>query len=270
MASFMQRLQTAMRFVEGSVPTYLRDHPVTYERIAEAQARAQGHAYRQVVDSLDFHLVRALLRSYQGEPREAVKWFDEAIAEHKYNNATAAQYGLVASLLRTTDFTRAKQELAKLEKMAPEHPMIDAIAGHVLLESGDVDGAIKRFGAAVTRYPNKMQLVYDYPEALLKAGRNADAAKFVEQQLARFPGDGPLQLLAARAYAAQNKQMLAHRHQGEYYAWQGNLKGAIDQLEIASKSKDGDFYQASVVDTRLKALRREVAEQQKSAFGRPG
>jgi beta-barrel assembly-enhancing protease len=270
MATFMQRLQSAMRFVEGSVPTYLRDHPVTYERIAEAQARAYGHPYRQVVDSLDFHLVRALLRSYQGEPREAVKWFDDAIAEHKYNNAIAAQYGLVAALLRTTDFARAKKELATLEKMAPQHPMIDAIAGHVLLESGDVDGAIKRFAAGVARYPNKMQLVYDYPDALLKAGRNVDAAKFVEQQLTRFPADGPLQLLAARAYAAQNREMLAHRHQAEYYAWQGNLKGAIDQLQIASKAKDGDFYQASVVDTRLRALQREAKDQDKSAFGRPG
>jgi predicted Zn-dependent protease len=268
MATFMKRLQTAMP--EGSEPTYLRDHPVTYERIAEAQARAYGHPYRQVVDSIDFQLVRALLRSYQGEPREAVKWFDDALAEHKYNNAIATQYGLVAALLRTTDYARAKKELAKLEKMAPAHPMIDAIAGHVLLESGDVDGAIKRFEAGVARYPNKMQLVYDYPDALLKAGRNAEAAKFVEQQLARFPRDGPLQLLAARAYAAQNEQMLAHRHQGEYYAWQGNLKGAIEQLEIASKAKDGDFYQASVVDTRIKALRREVADQGKSAFGRPG
>ena len=270
MASFMQRLQTAMRFVEGSVPTYLRDHPVTYERIAEAQARAQGHPYRQVVDSLDYHLVRALLKSYQGEPREAVKWFDDAIAEHKYNNAIAAQYGLVASLLRTSDSTRAKKELAKLDKMAPDHPMIIAIGGHVLLESGDVDGAIKRFGDGVARYPNKMQLVYDYPESLLKAGRNADAAKFIEQQITRFPSDGPLQLLAARAYAAQNKQMLAHQHQGEYYAWQGNLKGAIDQLELAQKQKDGNFYEASVIDTRLRALRREVADQNKSMFGKQG
>jgi predicted Zn-dependent protease len=269
-ATFMKRLQSAMRFVEGSAPKYLQDHPVTYERIAEAEARAYGHPYRQVVDSLDFHLVRALLRSYEGEPRDAVKWFDRAIAERKYNNAIAAQYGLVASLLRASDTKRAKVELAKLEKVAPEHPMIDAIAGHVLLDSGDVDGAIKRFGTAVAKYPNKMQLVYDYPEALLKAGRNADAARFAEQQISRFPNDGPLQLIAARAYAAQNKQMLAHRHQAEYYAWQGNLKGAIDQLQIAAKQKDGDFYQASVVDTRLKALRRESADQEKSAFGKPG
>jgi predicted Zn-dependent protease len=138
------------------------------------------------------------------------------------------------------------------------------------MESGDLQGAIKRFETALAKYPNKMQLVYDYPEALLRAGRDADAAKFVEQQLTRFPNDGPLQRLAARAYAAQNKQTLAHRYQAEYYAWQGNLKGAIDQLEIAAKAGDGDFYQASVIDTRLRALRREVAEQSKSAFGQPG
>ena len=214
--------------------------------------------------------MRALLKSYEGQPRQAVAVFDEALTERKYNNEIAVHYGLVASLLRQRDYTRAKKELVTLEKLAPEHPMIEAMAGHVLLDSGDLDGAIKRFEAGVAKYPNKMQLVYDYPEALLQAGRSADAAQFVERQLARFPGDGPLQLLAARAYAVQDKQMLAHRHQGEYYAWQGNLKGAIDQFEIASKAKDGDFYQASVVDTRLRTLRREFAEQDKSAFGGPG
>jgi len=106
--------------------------------------------------------------------------------------------------------------------------------------------------------------VYDYPEALIQAGRPADAAAFAEQQLVRFPSDGPLHLVAAKAYGELNKQLLQHRHQGEYYAWQGNLKGAIDQLEIAAKAKDGDFYQLSVVDTRLRALRREASDKDKT------
>jgi predicted Zn-dependent protease len=115
-----------------------------------------------------------------------------------------------------------------------------------------------------------MQLVYDYPEALLTAGRNVEAAAFAERQLARFTDDGPLHLIAARAYAAQDKKLMQHKHQGEYYAWQGNLRGAIDQLEIATKSGDGDFYQASVVDMRLRTLRREMAEEKKAGFGRSG
>src|SRR5205814_9134623 len=61
MATFMERLQRSNRFIDSGAPNYLRTHPVTYERIAEAQARAQGLHYRHVPDSLDFHLVRALL-----------------------------------------------------------------------------------------------------------------------------------------------------------------------------------------------------------------
>ena len=56
--------------------------------------------------------------------------------------------------------------------------------------------------------------------------------------------------------------MQQYRHQGEFYAWQGDLKGAVVQLELAAKAGDGDFYQSSVVETRLRALRRELTEQQ--------
>lgn len=270
MATFMERLQRSSRFADSGGSSYLRTHPVTYDRIAEAQARAYGRPYRQVVDTLDFHMVRALLRSYEGEPKDAVLFFDNALAERKYNNEIAVHYGLVAALLRAKNYGRAKTELVILEKMAPPHPMIDAMAGHVALDSGDIKTAIRRFESGLAKYPNKMQLVYDYPEALQQDGRNADAAAFCERQLARFPNDGPLHLTAARAYAALGNTLMQHKHQGEYYAWQGNLKGAIDQLEIASKAGDADFYQLSVVDARLRALRKEASDQQKSGFGRSG
>jgi predicted Zn-dependent protease len=270
MAQLMERLQRSTRFVEGNAPSYLRTHPITYERIAEAQARAQNMPYRQVTDSLDFHLVRALLKSYQGDVRDAVANFDYALKEKKYNNELAERYGLVAALLRANNIPRAKTELARLEKIAPPHPMIEAIAGNVLMQAGDYDAAAKRFEAALARYPNKMQLVYDYPEALLKAKRPAEAAAFAEQQLARFPGNGPLHQIAARSYAEQNMRLKEHQHQGEYYAWAGNLPLAIGQFELASKSGDGDFYQVSVVETRLRKLRAEQAELKRDIFGRPG
>jgi predicted Zn-dependent protease len=262
MATFMDRLQKSNRFADGNAPSYLRSHPITYERVAEAQARAYGERYRQVGDSLDFHLVRALLRSYTGTDREAVAYFRAALAEGKFNNPVATRYGLVAALLRAKDVAAAKQELATLEAEAPTHPMIDAMAGHVLMESGDLPAAIARFEQALAKYPNKMQLVYDYPDALAKAGRGADAARFVETQLARFPGNGPLHRVAAQVYGTMGRMTLHHRHQAEYFAWAGNLRAAVLQLELAAKAGDGDFYQYSVVETRLRTLRRELAEQQ--------
>ena len=270
MATLMERLQRATRFAEGSAPSYLRDHPVTYERIAEAQARAQSKPFRQIKDSLDFNMVRALVRSYQGTPRDAILFFEDAIAEKKYNDAIAARYGLVASLLRDENFKRAQTELAILEKSAPAHPMIDAMAGQVLMQSGQLPAAIARYESALARYPSKMQLVYDYPEALLKNKQPDKAARYVAEQLQHYPSDGPMHLLAARSYAALGKQMLQHQHQGEYYAWQGNLQAAVVQLELAVKATDGDFYQASVAESRLRTVREELSDQKKRAMASRG
>lgn len=267
---FMARLQRASRFAEGNAPSYLRTHPITYERIAEAQSRAEGVPYRQVPDSLEFHLVRALLKSYQGDAREQVANFDAALREKKYNNDVAERYGLVAALLRAKNLARAKTELAQLEKITPPHPMIEAMAGNVLMGAEEYPAAAARFENALQRYPNKMQLIYDYPEALINAKRPAEAAAFAEKQLARFPGDGPLHQIAARAYAAQNMRLKQHEHQGEFYAWAGNLPGAIDQFELAAKAGDGDFYQISVVESRLRKLRSDMAELQRNGFGRSG
>jgi len=269
-ATFMERLQRSSRYIEGTAPSYLRTHPVSFERIAEAQSRADAFSYRQVTDSLDFHMVRALLRSYQGEPPQAVRDFDLAIAEGKFNHPIAVRYGLVASLVRANNPTRAKTELAAVERIAPPHPMIEAMAAHVLLANGEVDAAVKRLDAALLRYPNKMQLVYDYPEALIKAKQPQKAVTFVEAQLVRLPHDGPLHRIAARAYADLGRQLKQHYHQGQYYAWQGNTRGAIDQFEIALKSGDANFYESSVVETRLRALRREIVEQQKEGLDRRG
>ncbi len=271
MATFMERLQRASRFVEGNAPSYLRDHPVTYERIAEAQARAQGKPFKQVKDSLDFNMVRALVKSYQGSTKEAIAFFEDALAEKRYNDPIAARYGLVASLLRAQDFKRAQAELLILEKAAPPHPMIDAMAGQILMQSGQLSAAIARYQAALVRYPNKRQLIYDYPEALLKDKQAAKAATFLSEQLLRYPDDGPLHLLAAKAYAELGKQTLAHQHQAEYYAWMGNLTGAVVQFELAVKAGDGDFYQASVAESRLREMRQEVTDQKKRVSeGDPG
>ncbi|HYJ19800.1 MAG TPA: hypothetical protein VEW72_11575, partial [Burkholderiales bacterium] len=50
------------------------------------------------------------------------------------------------------------------------------------------------------------------------------------------------------------KRLLQHRALAESYALRGNLTGAIEQLQIAQKSGDGDFYQQSSVEARLKEL----------------
>ncbi len=69
------------------------------------------------------------------------------------------------SLLQNKDFVAAKRALTVLEAMNPNHPMVEAMAGLVLQESGDRPAALKRYASALQRYPAHKQLYVEYPDA---------------------------------------------------------------------------------------------------------
>ena len=54
--------------------------------------------------------------------------------------------------------------------------------------------------------------------------------------------------------------LLSHQAQAEAYTRQSNLVAAIEQLQLGLKAGDGDFYQLSIAEARLKALRIQHAE----------
>ena len=91
-------------FVEGNAPSYLRDHPVTYERIAEAQARAQANRFgRSRIRWTSTWCARSsrATRDAAGSDRCSSR-----MPSPRKNTTTrvAARYGLVASLLRARGF----------------------------------------------------------------------------------------------------------------------------------------------------------------------
>ena len=68
MASFFEKMQRSSACADdGTVPGYLRTHPVTTERIADAQNKVAALPYKQHVDSPEFQLVRAKLRAEGGD-----------------------------------------------------------------------------------------------------------------------------------------------------------------------------------------------------------
>ena len=256
MPVFFERLQRATRIYEGGAPSYLRTHPLTFERIADVQNRVENLPYRQVPDSLEFQLVRAKLRVDAESPREAVTFFEQSLAERKFLSEAASRYGLAVSLLRTQNHARARKELEALRKIAQPSPIIDAFACRLQAAAGEVPAALGCYRRALATYPGYRALTYDYADTLLRNRQPDIALKVVEERLQVHTDDYKLYLLQARAYAALNKRLAQHRAQGEAYARMGNIPGAVEQMQIALKSGDGDFYQLSSTEARLKELRR--------------
>ncbi len=75
------------------------------------------------------------------------------------------------------------------------------------------------------------------------------------------PDDGRLYELQARAYGSLGNAMLKHRSLAEAYLSIGQLPMAIEQLQLALKNSDGDFYNVSSIEARLRELRALSAKQ---------
>ncbi|HKB81734.1 MAG TPA: M48 family metalloprotease [Burkholderiales bacterium] len=254
MPVFFERLQKATRVYETGAPSYLRTHPLTFERIADIQSRIEGIPFRQVPDSLDFQLVRARLSAQEGNARDAAANFDRILGEHKFTNEAAARYGLVVALLRVGDKVRARKEMALLLVMKAKSPMIDALAAQTLISGGEVEKGLATYRDSLRSNPSRRALVYGYADALIAANKAADAIQFLNDRVDGRPTDPQLYEFQARAYTALGKRLLQHRALAEVYALRGNLPAAIEQLQIAQKAGDGDFYQKSSVEARLKEL----------------
>jgi predicted Zn-dependent protease len=254
MASFFERLQKFGRLYDNDAPAYLRTHPLTTERIADIENRVASAPYRQVPDNLEFQMLRAKLRSAQDTPEQAVAAFEEMLRE-RTGNPLAAHYGLVLGLQRTGNRQRAEQELAALRKAAPPQAMIENLSAQLAMTNGQAGTALERYLTALKRFPHHRALIYGYAETLLQNRQAPEATTFLDKQLQTRPTDYHLYQLQAKSYAAQGKTLLQHKAQAEAYARSGNISGAIEQLQLAQKSEDGDFYQQSIVEARLRELR---------------
>jgi beta-barrel assembly-enhancing protease len=265
MGSFFERLDKYGRLYDNSAPAYLRTHPLTTERIADMENRIQSLPYRQVTDSLDFLLVRAKLRSQDGVPQEAVTEFAAQLKDGKYVSEAAARYGLVEAHLRGKNYVAADKEMQALRRLKLKSPMFETAAAEIQARLGAQGEATKTLKAAHASYPHRRAISYALVETQLDDKHAAEALQATIADLQNYPTDGKMHALQARSYAQLGRILAQHRAQAEAYVADGQLPSAIEQLLLAQKAPDGDFYEHSEVDARLRQLTAIQAEELKAA-----
>jgi predicted Zn-dependent protease len=266
MSGFFERLQKFGRLYENNAPGYLRTHPLTTERLADMGNRIQGRPYKQVLDSLEFQLVRAKLRAQDGTSRDAVTEFETRLKDRSFAGSEAAmRYGLAQARMRDGNLPAAERDLGELRRLKVVSPMIETLAAQVRLKQGDAPGAVKILRAAQPRYPQERAITYGLVESLLEARLPQEAIKVTEDDLLSYTTDAKMHALQAKTYALLGKRLQQHRAQAEAYVLLGQLPAGVEQLELAQKAGDGNFYEQSQVDSRLRELKKRMADEAKQA-----
>lgn len=263
MPSFFETLQKGTRFSEGSAPAFLRTHPLTSERIADVRNRVEQGNYRVAQESTSFPFVKAKLLSAIGTADSAINTFRYNLQEKNAANEAAQHYGLALAMLRKNDLAGARQELEWLRKQVPANAMIETLATNIIVAGRNPSLIEQQYQDALAKYPDHRALIYGYAEHLLATRQLERLLPMLTDKQVQFPDDPYFYELQSRVYTMQGKTLLRHQAQGEAYVRRYNLKGAVEQMDLATKATDGDFYQHSIVEARLSKLRQQLDDKKR-------
>ncbi len=276
MTVFFGRMQTASRGYSDTTPSYLRTHPMTTERIADIQARIRELRYRQRMDSLDYHLIKARVRVLQDSTThgliEAERAFNEQLALKIRLQTVSAHYGLALVALKRGDHARAHALLQQARReagdplAASKNPIFASTSIEFLMAAGQGGEAVKEASRARETFSMSRGIARQYGDALLATGQVEAAVSFLRDQVQHYRQEPQLHHQLAKAYSMQGKRALMHLALAEAYGLAGSLSSAMEQLAMARRAADASFYEHSVIDARereLQALRKEQIKEGK-------
>jgi predicted Zn-dependent protease len=290
-ASMFEKLQQAGRLNDSGSFPYLRSHPLTTERIAEAQSRVQlvsaaapkPSAEKQAEEgrALLLHAMMAARARLLAVPGADAQRTMVAEAQRKApalptlqsppsaaNIADAgALYAGAFAAAQMRSFATARSLLAKLGPLTAGMPRAGKAVELLALEIDLLEGKASPFAASadISKTGSRAELLLQ-AKSLMAANRAPDVSQALQTWVAEHPRDAMAWQLLAVAYGQQNLKVRAIRADAESRTAQLDYAGALDRLRAAqalvrSNPGSADYVEASIVDTRTRQVESVIKEQ---------
>jgi len=263
MPAFFQRLLTATRYYQGTVPEFLQTHPVTTDRIAEAQDRAKNYSQKPYVDSPLYHLMRAkLLVLTTDNHNKLIKKLEEMLADKRYRDERATRYALALALLADQQTKAVETQINWLLKHDEKRVMYQLLKAQLAWANQQPEQALEIYQQTLEIYPRDGSLILDYADKLLQH-QKPEQAKTVLAKISAAKNPEYYRLLA-QAHQKTDNPAEARLALTEYYYLKGQTQLALEQLKQARQLDDLDFYLTTRIEARYRALEAELKEEQQN------
>jgi len=257
MPAFFERLQQVSRFYTGNaVPEFLRTHPVTTSRIADARGRAVKYPLsRQATDTLQFYLVREKLRVLAATDINQLKdFYVDALSDGSAENQDATRYGYSLALAKAGDFSQSRRVLQELIAHDTDRLSYQLALAKLDISVGQLSSALQIYQDFQKLYPDDQALTLNQVNALLQANLPNTAEKLLLKQLELGNSSHQLYKFLAQAKDDMGEKSQAHSWLAEYYYKAGRLLLAADQLRLAADLAKGDEFQLAKISSRLREI----------------
>jgi predicted Zn-dependent protease len=268
MTQFFSRMERWARVQELDVPEFLRTHPLTTARIAEAESRLARYPERSIQSDTPYRLMRARLRAlYDDNPKDTLAYFTQQSLDTPTGIEYAiAKYGEALTQMRLREFEPATKTLAQLSREYPDLVAFAYALTDNFAAAGDYNAALATVektsvtSSAVTsgnEEANARIWSLKKAELLIDAGRVGQAYAITKASLRERNNDQALYELHARAAAKSGDMIASHEAMAEYHFLNDDYKAALDQLFTAKQAAKDDFHTASRIDARIAVIQNE-------------
>ncbi|MDD9854898.1 MAG: M48 family metalloprotease, partial [Gammaproteobacteria bacterium] len=273
-------------------PEFLRTHPLSYTRIAEAENRAADYPPRARAGGREFFFIRAKIRAlHTANPRAEVEHFNRVLGGEAgappADQRDAAVYGLALVQWKLRQFAAARATLQPLLDAGPAGASAESTAGTadgaaagaapgpaagsadmaVEIARAEIDRTAGAPAAAAARYAALAAagpppwLAHYQAEALIDSGDPAAAKRIIRRQLRRHKSMFTLYRPLAKSNAKLGLAAESHQATAEYHAALGEYPAAISALRRALAAAAPEGYLHDSITARLTELEGVLKQQ---------
>ena len=275
---FFQRLQKITGIMDKGVPSYVRTHPLTTDRIADMQDRVRTVPSRNIPTAVEFYFIKARARMEQSGTTSGLydlkNTFESLSKQSQAGKQMEGFYGLALIAQRQGKIDQAEADLQQARNLAakasaPGSPILrqslslDITSSELALAKGRNEEALQIAQATLRAYPQSYAAGAAMVNAYLKLGKTNEAIAWLKARTRLQPNEVVWWAMLSNAYDQAKNIPMRHYALGEKYALEGAWPSAIEQLKIARAAGSSDFYQSSSIDARLRELQRQYRDELK-------
>ncbi len=226
--SVLKKIRAVDWFGPDEIPTYLKTHPATEERIIYLDTLLGNQKSPPPVKNPAFERAHTRITALYGNPDQAARTFKSQIDANPDNEMAHYGYGLVME--RSGNAKAAVTHLAIALQEMPDDPYLKTDLGQACFLAGDYQRALTLLTDAPHDTPDKYLYL---GRTLMALDRYAEAADAFKKLIIEDPEHGEAYFFMGEAEGKMNDLGSAHYYLGQHYFKKDDPKNARFHLNKA-------------------------------------
>ena len=255
-----EKLQSLSRLSGSNELEFLRSHPLTKNRIADAQSRSQGFEGKDYRNSIEYELVRnRSIVHFSEVPRQSVTIFQKKRNEAKtQREELESYYGLALSLSKDKKHDQALQNMRKALILDSENLIlqIGLLELHIAAENFFEAEALA--ASLLSTNPNNYPITMLYNEVLMNKGEYETGEEILRELSLIRPNDPQVWYWLAEVQGLDKNVIGLHLSRAEYFFLTGAYETSIKHLRMAMELTGNNFQLTESIHNKIERSHRSI------------